>query len=212
MKNLLAAQQAINTEGFSQEEKTKLQSFIDSLMAIVHFFSDLFTKSTKLTIAPVGDITPTEQSIKYEFFAEVNNREKEKGNPVVWYDNDLWRWFPTKELGFTKAFETVLYRFKQTINHRNILAEAERLGIKKVYSYTKGLAIIRALVLAGEVDEVGKGVIVYFMSPQQDALPRFSAFRVDNRELRVRVHKVGPGNEWRAGFGTCFDEGIKKAI
>lgn len=167
------------------------------------FNSEFFIKSTKLTIAPVEDITPTEKSIK-SFFADVVQREKEKANPEVSFDNDLWNWFPKKESGFIAAIETVLYRFKQAITHRSILAEAERLGIKKVYSYTEGLAIIRALILAGEVDEIGKGIVVYFMSQQKDSLHRFFVFRYDDRKLRLEVNGVNLGNEYSADDGACF--------
>ncbi|MEI6022669.1 MAG: hypothetical protein WCQ32_02395 [bacterium] len=196
MEKLLLAAQKMQTENeaiFSQEEKTKLQIFIDNLTHIVYLISDILIKSKKFIINPVENITPTEESLQ-NFFVGVNKK--------ISFDKRFWELFPKEELGFSTSFETVLYRFKKRVNHRDLLLEAEKFGVKKAYSYTEGLAIIRVLLLAGEIPE---SVTVCFASPQRDSLSNFHVYYY-NHEFKLSFLTKEPPISWDINCGICSND------
>lgn len=171
------------------------------------FVSKLFEKSKVLVISKNPESFTIDENSVNEFLKKVVKREISLKNPTPFIDKDLWRYFSSKIVsGILKNFTTVIYRFLSNLTHRQILEEAENTGIKKVYSYLEGLSIIRAVILAGEVDEKGKGCIVYinFKVDDKEILYRFRACRVDDGQLYVTVDKVGLGLGWRAGDGACF--------
>lgn len=118
-----------------------------------------------------------ENSVK-DFLQSVVKREKELKNLDPYLDNDLWNYFKTST-----------YQF---LTQRQILSEAEKTGIKKVY--LEGLSKIRRAILDGQVDKKGAGITVYFTVTVDgvNSLYHFRAFRYVDCQLRVRVDKGQP--------------------
>ncbi len=174
------------------------------------FVSTLFQK-TKTFIIPKNPDSFTTFTISEEtvmtFLKPVLEREAKLKNIIPGIDNDIWRWFLGKAVpGILKRFVVAVYRFIKTLTHQQILDEAERTKIKKVYTWFEALFIIRTVILAGEVDKKGKGCIVYFTFKVDDKeiLYRFSAYRNDDGQLDVDVNEVDLGNECVADYGVCF--------
>lgn len=171
------------------------------------FKSDLLTQSVTLTIPAYGAIVVNEENIN-AVLEEVLQREKEKGNTVPWIDDEIAGWFENQTMqGIDQPFDSVIYRFIDNITHQSILDEAEKTGIKKIYSYTEALKIVLQGVLTGEVDKNCTGIIAYFEGKREDeevALFRFIAWRRNDGQLGVAVYKVDLGVGCEAGHGACF--------
>lgn len=169
--------------------------------------SNLFQKTTVVTIPrSPKDFVINEDSVT-KSLQSIMTREAEKGNPTPSIDNDIWNYFLDQTVpGVLRKITTVVYRFLSMLSHQQILEEAENLGIKRIYSYMEALHIIRKVILIGEVDQKGTGVIVYFnlKIDGKDVLYRFYAYRSDDGQLRVRVYRVRLASECDAGDGACF--------
>lgn len=165
--------------------------------------SNLLIPDSTLIIQPVEDIIPTEKNI-HDFFAYVIKKEEKKGNRGIYIDSNVYKLFREKELGFFKLFKVTIYRFKQKIDHESILKEAEKNNIKKIYSYVEALAIIREVLLQGEVDINDQGVNVYFASSQKYKLCRLRAFRDADGEIGINFNNVDLQFEFTPGNGVCF--------
>ena len=169
--------------------------------------SNLFQKTTTVTIQKSPkDFIINEDSVM-EKLQSIMTREAEKGNPVPSIDNDIWNYFDNQTVpGVIRGITTVVYRFLSQLSHQRILEEAENLGIKRIYSYLEALHIIRKVILLGEVDQKGTGVIVYFSFKidGKDALYRFDAFRGDDGRLGLGVFRVYLDDGYDAGNGVCL--------
>lgn len=169
--------------------------------------SNLFQKTTTITILrSPKDFTINRDSVM-KFFQSVMTREAEKGNPAPSIDNDIWNYFLNQTVpGIMRKITTVVYRFLSQLSHLQILEEAENLGIKRIHSYLEALHIIRKVILLGEVDQKGTGVIVYFnfKIDGKDDLYRFRAFRNGDGKLHLDVRRVSLDYECNAGDGACL--------
>ncbi len=174
-------------------------------LGVKEFVSKLFQKTKTLTIPKSPELFTVSEDTVMTFLKSVLEREARLKNVVPFIDKDLWNYFNGKTvLDIPKGFITVVYRFIPNLTHKQILEEAENTGIKKVYSYLEGLSIICKVILFGEVDIKGTGVIVYFKVDGVDTLYRFRAYRIDGGQLYVDVGRVNPDYEWSAGNGVCF--------
>ena len=144
-----------------------------------------------------------EDSVK-KFFISILEREEKLKNLTPHIDDHIWKWFSITVPGIVENFETAIFRFKKDLTHSQILEEAEDIGVKKIYSYLEALSIIREAILFREVDEKGKGILVYFQIEGNETLYRFYVF-YDLGQLRVGVRKVRFDYKWDAGYGACFD-------
>jgi len=172
---------------------------------VTAFVSEWFHKGTVLNIvASTAELVVSEEEHN-EFWQEIKIRETERANPNVSIDDDIWKWFKGQKIpGFAEAFVSVIYRFLKTITHRQILDEAEKKGIKKIYTLKQARAIIKAAIFAGEVDALNKSVFAYFMIDGNTILYRLNAFRLVDGWLRVSVHEVHVSDEWDPEDGACF--------
>ncbi len=176
----------------------KLQKVVSS------FSSLLLLKTVSLKIGgQKGNFKPTESSVK-NFLKKVFEREAELGNPTPSIDGDIWGWFSGKVMPGFQKFITTVYRFIKNLTHRQILEEAERTEVKKIYTYLEALSVIREAILSGEVDEKGKGIIAYFQVEGINKQYRFDAYRHDHGQLNLNVLEVAQVSEWRAGACACF--------
>lgn len=171
-------------------------------MAVV---SKVFKKTTVVNVAKNPKSFKIQEKSVMNFLELVIKREKELKNPTPYVDNDIWKYFKDQVIpGFVKDFSSVICRFLENLTHKQILDEAENLGIKKVYSFLEALSVIRQAILNGEVDEKGKGIVVYFEIKGNNSLYRFNAGRYGDGRLGVSVGKVHSGSTWDAGCGACF--------
>lgn len=168
------------------------------------FTSDLLTKGTALTISAHAMLVVTKGNIR-ALLKEVVHREKKNENPTSWIDNDITRWFENQTMpAIYDPFDSTIYRFTKTLSHESILDEAKRTGIYKIHTYTEALAITIKGILAGEVDEKGTGIVVYFQVDGNERLYRFRAWRRGGGQLSVIVGKVILDRRFGAGGGACF--------
>ena len=187
------------------KEKFFYKTIVDFLKKGGKFVSKIFRKTTVLSIKQdTKEFTVNESSVM-EFLGSIIERERELKNPTPWIDNDIWNYFINKVIpGIIKDFTMTIYRFITSLTHKQILDEAEKMGIKKVYSFLEGLFIVREAVLSGEVDEKGKGIIVYFKVEGIDTSYRFVAWRFADGQLGLGVSGVASGRGDGAGYGACF--------
>jgi len=168
------------------------------------FQSKLLAKGTVLTISAQARLVVTKGNIR-ALLEEVVHREKKNENPTSWIDNDITSWFENQTMpAIYDPFDSTIYRFTKTLSHESILDEAKRTGIYKIHTYTEALAITIKGILAGEVDEKGTGIVVYFQVDGNERLYRFSAWRRDCGRLSVLVLKVNLNDKYDAGGGACF--------
>jgi len=161
-------------------------------------------KSTVLTISPTPAMLVSKENVN-TLFVEVLKREEEKHNPASWIDDDIVGWFKNQTMpAIDKPFESAIYRFNNDVTHRSILDEAEKKGVKKIYTYTEALKIVLQGVMSGEVDKKGTGIIAYLKVDGDDQLYRFNAWRYGDGQLLVDVYEVSLGYECGAGSGACF--------
>jgi hypothetical protein len=171
---------------------------------VSNFTSLLFLKTVTLEIGrQKGNFGPSESSVK-NFLKQVFEREKNLGNPTPYIDNDIWKWFTGKVMPAFTKFSSTIYRFTKSLTHAQILEEAEKTGVKKIFTYLEAFSIVREAVLACEVDEKGKGILVYFQLPDSTQLYRFRAYRGDDGRLCLSVNGVNPDADWDGGYGAAF--------
>ena len=172
--------------------------------AISGFVSELFQKTDAITVYPHPSFHVNKNSVM-NFLEPVIAREKDLKNPDISFDNDIWNWFDGEIVNaIVLNLYVAVYRFIKNLTNRQILDEADRVRVKKVYSYLEALSIIREAILSGEVDKKGTGVIVYFNITGKDTLYRFDAFRGGGGRLIIDVHEVRLDGGWGAGRGACF--------
>jgi len=113
--------------------------------------------------------------------------------------------------GFKFDFKVCLYRtLVYRLPNTEILKEAEKLQIKRVYSYLEALSIILKAIMQGEVDQQGVGVFVYFciivspIYPQKIDLYRLCAYRDSSGELSVHIDEELCKSACGSGDYTCF--------
>ena len=169
------------------------------------FTSKLLTKSTVLTIsAHPATLVVNKENIK-ALLEEVMSRERQKENPTPWIDDDIVGWFANQTMpAIDQPFDSAIYRFNNIITNGSILDEAEKTGVKKIYTYTESLKIALKGVLSGEVDEKGTGITAYFQVHGNDSLFRFTAWRLGDGRLDVGVDEVSLVSKCDAGDGACF--------
>lgn len=172
--------------------------------AVCGFVLEFFKKTDVINVNPHPFFEVSKNSVM-NFLEPVIKREKDLKNPDISFEDDIWKWFDGKTVNaIALNFYVAVYRFIKNLTHHQILDEAEKIGVKKVFSYLEALSILREAILSGEVDKKGTGIIIHFKIEGNDTLYRFSAFRDDYGELILRVGRVFPGREWDAGIGACF--------
>jgi len=192
------------TLDISKEAKTILEEAIYQIKAIGTYVSKLFKRGKSLTIQPTPAFTIIEENVN-DSWKKVRERESERANPTPSFDNDIWKWFKDiiiPEIPF--EHHGTIQRFTQTLNHQQILAESEKLFVKKIYSWLEAKKYIEEVILAGEVDVKGLGVIVYFKVEGNDTLYRFHAYRDGVDKLHVNVNKGHGTFDWYADNGAVF--------
>lgn len=197
----------MTANGLSPKEKTVLEKFIAEVARIARgFMSDLFRFDVTRTVEPAPQtFTINQKMIEKDFFAPIKEREEKASNPEPWLDPDTWKyWDGMLAQGFSEKVTFSIYRFLKQLSHRAVLDEGEKQMIKKVYSFTEAKEIIRTAIFAGDVDQKGTGVFVYFKVAGNDTLYRWHAFRYGDGQLDVNVFGVDLAYEWRAGYGVCF--------
>lgn len=203
-------QKAVNNENLIKALNKVLhfnKSELFEFLGIKEFVSTLFQKTKTLIVPKNPDSFTISEETVMTFLKPVLEREAKLKNIIPSIDNDIWRWFLGKIVpGFLKRFVVVIYRFLKNITHQQILDEAERMKIKKIYTWLEALSIIRTSILAGEVDKNGTGIIVYFNFKVDDKeiLCRFRAYRRGDGQLRLRVSGVRLDDAWDADSGACF--------
>jgi hypothetical protein len=190
-----------NFANFLKNEEKK-EKFLKLLEDCKEFTSNIFQKTITISVSFSDDIfTITENSVK-NLLKEVLTREAEKGNLGPYIDNDIWGWFKNESIQFFGNFSFTVYRFLSNLTHGQILEEAEKTGVKKIYTWLEAFLVVKEAVLKGEVDQKGTGIIVYFEI--KNKLYRFHAYRFDDGQLRVRVDEVSLSLGLDAGDGACF--------
>ncbi|MBP6908675.1 MAG: hypothetical protein KBB75_02535 [Candidatus Pacebacteria bacterium] len=192
----------------NDELATTLESHLESGITaeaknIGKYVSSLFTRGTTLTVQPESALTISEENMN-DSWKKIATREKEKGNPDPWFDEDIWKWFKGVTIpAIANEFTSTIQRFTQTLTHKQILDEAEKMAIKKVYTWLEAKRIIENAILAGEVETRGIGIIAYFKVEGNENFYRFLAWRHWDDRLKVGVCKVRSGKELDAGYGAC---------
>ena len=190
--------------GISAEAKSILQDAIARIKNIGKYTSSLFTRGATLTVQPKGAFHIVEKNVN-DSWKNIIAREKEKLNPYPWFDEDIWKCFNGVTIpAITNEFTSTIQRFTQTLTHKQILEEAEKMSIKKVYTWLEAKQIIENAIFAGEIETRGIGIIAYFKVEGNENFDRLRAWRDDDGRLRVGVHEVGLVEEWIAGRGACF--------
>jgi len=162
-------------------------------------------KSTVLTILPTPAMLVNKENTD-ALFAELNASEKKGGNPTPRVDADITTLFEGQTMpGIDKPFESAIYRFNNDVTHRSILDEAEKMGVKKIYSYTEAIRIVLLSIEFDEVKQKNKSLIVYFKVNGNEQLYSFDAWRDNDRQLNVILNEVNLGHFGHdAGDGVCF--------
>ncbi len=190
--------------GISNEATTILEEAIYRITNIGKYNSKIFKRGTTLTVSSCEQFTISEKSVN-DSWEEIRKRENGKGTPTPSFDDDIWDWFKKKTIPAIKQnFTGTIQRFTETVSHRQILDEAEKLSIKKIYSWLEAKRIIHQAILQGEVDVRGTSVIAYFKVEGNDTLYRFSAYRCGGDRLSVIVSGVDLEDKYGAGDGACF--------
>lgn len=163
----------------------------------------VFKKTTVVNITKSPKTFEIQEKSVMNFLEPIIKREKELKNPTPIIDRDFWIYFNNCiSLGFVKDFSSTIYKFIVNLTHRQIIEEADNLGIKKVYSYLEALSVIRQAILNGEVDKKEARIIVFFK--KNDTLFRIRAHRDAVGCLNLRFDKVGLDDFFDAGDGACF--------
>lgn len=203
-EELVVALQPFLENSISAEATNILTDAIDRIKNIGKYISSLFKRGTTITIQPEAGITISESWVN-DSWKTITTREKEKGNPDPWLDEDIWKWFKGNTIpAITSQTTSVIWRFAETLTYKQILEEAEKLSIKKIYTYLEAKRLIEHAILSGEIDVKGKGVVAYFRVEGNGNFYRFSAWRFEDDQLKVGVSKVSPLGDLGAGFGAFF--------
>ncbi len=190
--------------GVTPEAQTILEDAIYRIKNIGKYISYVFKKGTTLTVQPAETFTVSEKSLE-GLWKNIIAREKEKSNPKPSICINILGWFDGKTMpAIATEFTSAIQRFTQTLTYKQVLNEAERLSVKKIYSWLEAIKIIEQAVLKGEVDVKGLGVFVYFKIDADDTLYFFHVCRNNGGRLNVFVFELNSEDAWDAGDGASF--------
>jgi hypothetical protein len=188
----------------STEAKSIIEDAIYRINNIGKYISKLFKRGTTLAVSACPAFTVTENNLA-DSFKEIREREEGKGNPEPWFDDDIYKWFKGITVpAITAEFTSTIQRFTKTVIHEQVLDEAEKLSIKKIYTLLEAKMVIHQAILKGEVDVKGTAVIAYFKVDGNDTLYRFGAYRIVDDQLSFSVFKVNLDRKYFSGDGACF--------
>lgn len=150
------------------------------------FFSSMFAKKHSLKIAK----SPDEFTICYEsvrlFFKSANDRELERGKGKLFINGNVSCNFKDKTVpGIDEDFETFRYDLLKKVTLKELLKEAENVDIYRRYDWLQALSIIRAAILAGDLDKEESIAVVPFIIPYSNYTRRFLAVREYGGKLSV---------------------------
>lgn len=129
---------------------------------------------------------------------------KADGGLFDYVDDDIAGWFPKVEFNDNESVSGKLQLFKNSITHRDIIAEGEQLGIYQEYELGQALLLANQLITAGALERNGYGVIIYLKNRKGDSRYRLSVWRGGNGRLKIRVYEVNLGYGWLASDGVLF--------
>jgi hypothetical protein len=169
-----------------------------------NYVPTLFTRGATLTVQPEGEFTISEKSVN-ESWKKIIVREKEKRNPPPWLDENIEKWFNGIIIpAILNEFTFTIQWFTQTETHKQIIAKARAMQIKTVYTWLEAKRIIENVILAGEVETRGRGIVVYFVIEGNENFYYFDVWRSNNGQLRFSVNRVFFGKVFSMGDGACF--------
>lgn len=117
-------------------------------------------------------------------------------------DEDLWKWFDGSKIPLIQRnFSSVVKRFTKTATPGEAVMQFKG---SFTYTWLEAMRMMIDAIMAGEVDQKGKHVVVIF---QTRKVPyRISAYRDTDNELRVGVNEFAlcKGIPLNAGNGICI--------
>lgn len=129
---------------------------------------------------------------------------KEEGGLFDYRDGDIVGWFGNVDFENAGAVSGRIQRFRNSITHRDIIAEGKNISIYREYDIVEALLLANELVKAGAIEERGKGIIIYLSNKKDGVSCRLGVWRCGDGGLGARVSRVGPDGEWGAGCGVLF--------
>lgn len=120
-------------------------------------------------------------------------------------DPDILNDFPksVKQESSNFTGSTSVTRFKKEISHRDIIECEKVAGSYQEFTVTEGIRKAIELVKNGEIEERGKGVIIYLSTRNSSGnFCRLDVCRNSDGELGLYVYGLYLGGVWSLGCGV----------
>ncbi len=166
--------------------------------AVTHYITGrpLTVSGLLKSLSVVITIDPNHK--KYEIESDIRSLLPivKEGGLVTHRDRNIIQWFGKRNFSFEKRISGQMYLLKKNLNHGQIIAEANRLGIYQEYELGEALMLANRILHGNRL----KKSVMFYLVDKQDFLPcRLRVWCNDSGEIHSNVEKVTPNIEWEAG-------------
>lgn len=179
--------------------------FNELFMMLTSIMTGLIDNFFKRTIQII--LEPTDNQTDFNVKRDLKKflALKSDGGKLDWLDDDIIGWFGKVTIkGRKNKIVSNIYRFLKNLTHQSIINTGKKFDIYKKYNLFDAIELASKLIDAGEVNEKGKGIIIY-LEEEHDGNPcRLNVFRSDVGKFSVFVNEVNPVGECVAGSGVLF--------
>ncbi|MBP6931257.1 MAG: hypothetical protein KBB62_00840 [Candidatus Pacebacteria bacterium] len=175
----------------------ELFSMLTSIMK--GLIENFFKRTKQVSLEPTADEFNVKRDLK-KFLAL-----KSDGGKLDWLDDDIIGWFgKTTIKGRKQKIVSNIYRLLKNLTHQSIIDTGKKFDIYKKYNLFDAIELASKLIDAGEIEEKGKGIVIYF-EEEHDGVPcRVSVCRDDGGKLCLNLLEVDPDREFDVGGGVLF--------
>lgn len=165
--------------------------------------SKFLLKRTTLEVEPYEDFLVSRGNVD-ESWNKISEHEAQ--DPDIWIYDDTWEAFEGKTIpGNKQGFTSTTYGLAGSFSNGEILAEAEKSGFKKIYSWLEAKKIIEQAVLKNKIGDRHSCIFVYFQIEGSDILYVMVASRHSRGHLEIRAQERElEDGFWISDSNVCF--------
>lgn len=166
----------------------------------------VFEIGKTIEIKPREGLIISEESI-HSLWENVTKRELEKFEMRLNLDKQIYESFlGTIIEAILDEFTSTIYYFIEDARNIEILNKAEKMNIKKIYTWYQANMILIEAILSGYLDNKGDAVFAYYQKNATDSIYYIYARRsTQSGMLYINMSQTGKRSKWHGKRGVCFN-------